>query len=593
MRFVAKTWLAAVLIVAAMLSSAVAAAEENATSAAGYWEGEITLANVKLAIRVDVKQTDGAWNGTIGIPAQGLRGFALAGVKVDGEAVEFKMPNIPGDPVFVGKLSEDGDKINGEFSQGGQKFPFKLVRKEGDAEQALKGVAGEGLVGHWMGPLKATPIIELRLAFDIKAKEDGAFEGDLISLDQGSAKIPMTATMKDAGEVEFAVPKIGGSFSGKFNDDGSELTGEWRQGGQKLALTLYRQSAATKLKRPQEPTKPYPYEEREVSIETPTEGVTLAGTFTVPTGAGPHPAVVLVSGSGPQDRDETVMGHRPFLVLADHLTRAGVAVLRYDDRGFGKSTGDFGKASHVDFTKDALAALDWLESQSDVDAKRIGVVGHSEGGIVAPLMASQRPEGIAFIVLLAGVGVPMDQLLVRQGADLGRAMGQSEEDIAKQAVSQREIMQLVKSDIDAAELEQRVRETVEKQLSELTTEQRAAAGVTDTFAETQAKIATTPWFRQLIAYDPGPALRQVKCPVLAINGEKDLQVAADENLAGIRAALEAGGNKEVTTQKLSRLNHLFQHCETGTVAEYGQIEESFAPEALSMVSEWIGKRVGK
>lgn len=589
---VMKGWLAALLVLAAMFSSA--RGEEPAATAAGYWEGEITLPSVKLAIRVDLKQTEGgAWNGTIGIPAQGLRGFALAGVKVDGEAVEFKMPNIPGDPLFAGKLSRDGGKISGEFSQGGQKFPFELMKKDGGAEEPLKGVPGEGLAGHWMGPLKATPLIELRLALEIKAKEDGTFEGDLISLDQGSARIPMTATVKDASEVEVAVPKIGGSFSGKFNDDGSELAGEWRQGGQKLALTLYRQAATTTLKRPQEPAKPYPYEARDVSITTPTEGVTLAGTFTVPAGAGPHPAVVLVSGSGPQDRDEAVMGHRPFLVLADHLTRAGVAVLRYDDRGFGQSTGDFGKASHVDFTNDALAALDWLKSQPEVDAKRIGVVGHSEGGIVAPLVASQRPDEIAFIVLLAGVGVPMDQLLVRQGADLGRAMGQSEEEIAKQSAKQREMMQLVKSDVDDAELEKRVRETVDEQLAKLTPEQRKTAGVTDTFASTQAKLATTPWFRQLIAYDPAPALQKVRCPVLAINGEKDLQVAADENLAGIRAALEAGGNKEVTTRKLAQLNHLFQHCESGTVAEYGQIEETFAPEALEVVTEWIGERVGK
>jgi hypothetical protein len=276
------------------------------------------------------------------------------------------------------------------------------------------------------------------------------------------------------------------------------------------------------------------------------------------------------------------------------LTRAGVAVLRYDDRGFGKSTGDFGKATHTDFTNDALAAVDWLKTQKEVDAKRIGVVGHSEGGIVAPLVASQRPDEIAFIVLLAGVGVPMDQLLMRQGADLARAMGQSDEDLAKQATTQREMFKLLlQDDVDVAALEKQLREEVEEQLAKLTPEERKAAGVTDTFASTQTKMVMTPWFRQLLAYDPAPALAQVRCPVLAINGEKDLQVAADENLAGIRAGVEAGGNKDVTTQKLSGLNHLFQHCESGTVAEYGQIEETFAPEALAVVSEWIGERVRK
>jgi hypothetical protein len=571
-------------------------AAEPAASPAGHWEGEVKLPGTKLAIRVDLQHADAGWSGTVDIPVQALRGFQLDAIKINGNSVEFAMPNIPGDPVFRGKLAADGESIDGELSQSGMKFPFTIARKEQPAEDKAwmtAGVPGEGLAGFWSGTLKPTPLIQLRLSLEITTKEDGQFAGELISLDQGSARIPLTATVKEGGEVDMQVSKVGGSFKGRFNEKGSELSGHWRQGGGDLPLTFKRQAKATELKRPQEPRKPYPYEEEQVEVPTPADDVKLAGTFTVPRDGGPHPAVVLVSGSGPQDRDEALMGHRPFLVLADHLTRNGIAVLRYDDRGIGKSTGDFGKATHSDFVEDALAAVDWLKARPEVDPQRIGIVGHSEGGIVAPLAAAKRPDDVAFIVMLAGVGVPMEQLLLRQGADMGRIMGQVDSEIEKQAKSQRKAFSLLRSDADQATLEKAIREVIEEQLSELKPEEREAVGISDAFAESQAKVSVTPWFRQLIAYDPRPALLEVKCPVLAINGEKDIQVAAEENLAGIQAALAEGGNADVTIKEFPGLNHLFQHCTTGSVSEYGEIEETFAPEALETVSEWIRQRAGE
>jgi pimeloyl-ACP methyl ester carboxylesterase len=572
-------------------------AEQAATvNPAGHWEGEITLPTMKLAIRIDLdgaalQNADQAWTGTIDIPVQGLRGFKLSPVSVEGLKVRCAMPNIPGDPTFTGNMAADGKNIAGDFTQGGQKYPFTLARKERSADKAgetpAKGVPGRGLAGHWQGSLQASPLIELRLALEITEMESGKPEGILISMDQGGQPIPMSVTADDAGAVKLTVASVAGTYEGKFSADGSEIAGDWKQGGRKMPLVFKRLTHAAKLNRPQEPKKPYPYTEEEVKVETKAAGVTLAGTLTLPKGAGPHPAVVLITGSGPQDRDESLLGHKPFLVVADHLTRQGIAVLRYDDRGIGKSTGDFGAATHNDFVDDALAALSWLKARKEIDPKRIGLVGHSEGGVVAPLAAVKQPNDVAFLVLMAGVGVPMDELLVRQGQDIGRVMSQSEADIVKAARSQREMLALLKGVDDAAAAEKLVRERLKQQLSEYTPQQREAIGMTDDAIEAQAKVAATPWFRQLAAYDPGPALRQVKCPVLAINGEKDLQVAAQDNLAGIRDALAAGGNNQVKTVEFPGLNHLFQHCTTGAISEYGQIEETFSPEVLKTISDWI------
>jgi uncharacterized protein len=585
----------AILVVSCVVAWPAAVHSAEPTGAAGHWEGEIALPGTKLAIRVDLEQTGTEWSGTIDIPVQSLRGFKLSSVTADGTNVHFVLPNIPGDPKFAGKLAVDGQQIAGDFTQAGAKFPFSLARKERVADPGAtpaKGIPGSGLVGFWQGSLQPNPIIELRLALEIKDKNEDVLYGMMTSLDQGSARIPFTAKADKAGVVKIDVPKIGSTFEGQLSADGSEIAGKWQQGGQKFPLVFKRLAQAAILHRPQEPKLPFPYNEDQVSIETPAAGVTLVGTLTLPKGAGPHPAVVLVSGSGPQDRDEAIMGHRPFFVLADHLTRQGIAVLRFDDRGIGKSTGDFAVATHDDFVGDALAAVDWVKSRKEIDPKRIGIVGHSEGGIVAPLAAVKQPDDIAFIVLMAGVGVPMDQLLVRQGTDLGRVMGQSEGMLKEVAAKQRELYSQLAKTTDAAGAEKLVRELFAQQMAELTPEQREAAGPTEAVIENQVKMVATPWFRRLVAYNPRPALERVKCPVLAINGEKDLQVAAEENLSAIRDALAAGGNTQVTTKEFPGLNHLFQHCTTGAVSEYGQIEETFSPEALETISVWIREQVG-
>jgi uncharacterized protein len=569
-----------------------------AADISGHWEGQIDLSSTQqLAIRVDLERRDNAWTGTIDIPVQGLRGFKLDPVTFAAPAVKFAMPNIPGDPTFAGKLDQDAGRISGDFTQGSVNATFKLERKAkpapGPGEVPAKGIPGEGLAGHWVGALKATPVIELRLALEVTKSATGTFEATIFSLDQGGAAIPVTELTDTAGAITMKIPKIGGTYEGKMSADGSEFVGEWQQAGPKLPLTFKRVAQAATLKRPQDPKKPYPYTEETVTVPNDEAGIKLAGTFTVPPGPGPHPAVVLITGSGPQDRDESLMGHRPFLVLADHLTRAGIAVLRCDDRGVGQSTGNFGEAVTDDFVSDALSGVAWLRTRKDVDPHRIGLVGHSEGGVVAPLAAAKKPDDVAFIVLLAGVGVPMEQLLLRQSADLSKALGMSEERVKEGAEIQKELLSLVKNTTDGAEIEKQASEILKKRLAEYTDEQRKALGLSESMLTGQIKMVSSPWFRKLLAYDPAPALRQVKCPVLAINGEKDLQVAAKENLDGIRVALTAGGNTRVKIVELPGLNHLFQTCTTGAFAEYGQIEETFAPAALEAVSAWIREQAAK
>lgn len=569
---------------------------EPSPTGAGHWEGGISLPTTKLAIRVDLEQTGGTWTGTIDIPAQGLRGFKLGSIHVDGSDVRFAMPDIPGDPTFAGKLESDGRKISGLFAQAGQFLPFAMERKAAGGragpKESEKGIPGRGFAGFWRGVLKVAPAVELRIALEITAGKDGQLKGTMISLDQGSSRSAFTSVTEEESGVRFETKGNGGSFDGKFSADGAELSGEWLQNGQKLPLLFKRQAKAAKLKRPQEPRRPYPYTEQQVVVDTHAAGMTLAGTLTLPEGAGPHPAVVLISGSGPQDRDEAIMGHRPFLVLADHLTRAGIAVLRYDDRGVGRSSGNFALATHTDFVEDALAVVAWLKQRKDIDPTRIGLLGHSEGGIVAPLAAVKRPGDIAFVVLAAGVGVPMQEVLIRQGADIARAAGVPEESITRMATSQRKWYANLQSATDNTGAEKLMRAMIDQDLAQYSPAQRTAMGLTESKLAAQAKMAATPWFRQMIAYDPRPTLREVKCPVLAINGEKDIQVAAKDNLQAIRESLAAAGNSRVKVIELPGLNHLFQTCTTGAVAEYGEIEETFAPIALKTISEWLRSQTG-
>ena len=452
------------------------------------------------------------------------------------------------------------------------------------------GAAAQGnaarLAGAWSGAVDAEGTA-LRLSLQVERRADGSLGGTLTSVDQGGAQIPVRLLPRGDTAVQIEAVGVPLILQARVSANGDTLAGAWEQTGRSNRFTLVRGAkTAAGPARPQEPKRPLPYREEEVAFQS-VPGVRLAGTLTLPQGRGPFPAAILITGSGPQDRDETLLGHKPFLVLADYLTRRGIAVLRYDERGVGRSTGSFAAATSDDFARDTEAAVGFLAARPEIARRKIGLVGHSEGALIAPMVAA-RSNGVAYVVMLAGPGLRGDSLLRLQGAALQRASGAGEEMIRQSDAVQARVFAAIRAGGDSAAVVRRVREAM---LAGMTPAQRASAGTLDPLpANVQA--ALTPWFRYFLSYDPQPALRRLTVPVLALNGSLDLQVPPRPNLAAIDAALRAGGNRDFRTVELPGLNHLFQTARTGTLAEYGQIEETFAPAALEAVASWIVQRFG-
>lgn len=433
------------------------------------------------------------------------------------------------------------------------------------------------VAGDWLGALSVNGV-NLRLALHLKPS-DGKWTGSLDSLDQGANGIPIDQVAVSAGHLSFQVPVIQGSFEGKIDSSAAVIAGVWSQGGGSLPLEFRRSREPVTLKRPQEPKPPYPYETEDVAYDnSAAQGVRLAGTFTKPRGTGPFPAVLLITGSGPQNRNEELFGHKPFLVLADYLTRRGIAVLRVDDRGVGQSTGSSRSATTADLATDTIAGVRYLLARLDVDKKHVGLIGHSEGGIIAPIVASKMPE-LSFIVLLAGSGVSGDKVLEQQVYRLALAGGATPEQAAQSRESQRKVMAVLESGKSLADQE--------SELMKLAGGNPAA----EKSLKDQLPQLNSPWFRYFLTYDPASSLKNVKCPVLALNGGKDAQVDPEQNLPAIEAALKLGGNKDVTVKQLPGLNHLFQTATTGGVDEYGKIEETLSPAALKVIGDWIENHV--
>ncbi len=446
-------------------------------------------------------------------------------------------------------------------------------------------------LGHWEGVIQV-PGIELRVSVDL-AQKDKALSGTIDIPQQGAKGLPLDAVALPAeaeGKVHFAIRGVPGAPTFDGTLAGSEIQGTFSQGGQSFPFHLGREVVPPPA-RPQEPKPPFPYTAEEVHYTN--NGIQLAGTLTLPPGDGPFPAVLLLTGSGAQNRDEEIFGHKPFLVLADHLTRAGIAVLRMDDRGVGGSTGSVAQSTTADFADDALAGVQFLKAHPHIAPGRIGLLGHSEGGIIAPLAAT-RSRDVAFVVLLAGTGVPGSQVILDQGARIARAEGAPEERIRQRREGQKKVFELMLTEKDPAALRTKLRDLLRAQLALLPEAERKALGDNlDLAVDRQVELALTPWFRYFLAYDPRPALTQLKIPVLALNGEKDLQVAPDLNLPAIAQALKTAKDRDVTLKRLPGLNHLFQHATTGDIAEYAKSEETISPEVLDLVTKWILVRFGK
>jgi pimeloyl-ACP methyl ester carboxylesterase len=452
--------------------------------------------------------------------------------------------------------------------------------------------APKGVEGIWEGALKVGAV-ELRLAFKIKKDKDGKLTATMDSIDQGAKDLPVPEVVFEGRKLSLTGPKNTAKFAGTLSDDGQSIKGEFEQAGLKLPLELKRVEKVSTLNRPQTPKKPFPYPAEDVTVENKKAGIKLAGTLTRPEGDGPFPAVVLVSGSGPQDRDETLFGHKPFLVIADHFAKNGIAVLRFDDRGVGKSEGKQQGATSADFATDVHAAVKYLQGRKEIDAKRIGLMGHSEGGLIAPMVAADHPDDVGFIVLLAGPGLPGDEVLRSQQKAILKAMGAGAEKIElMQRLQKAAVTAVMKAAPDKSKAE--AKGAVKAFLDSLTEAERKSLGLGKTAEEPLDAIVgqvATPWMAYFFKYDPRPTLGKVRCPVLAVNGELDLQVVPGENLSAIESAVKGGGNDKVTTKEFPKLNHLFQKSKTGLPNEYGQIEETFDAEALKYLAEWVRKQM--
>ncbi len=560
-----KTLLA--LVLAAALGGPVVAHAQT-TVIAGDWEGTLKTPARDLRFVLHVAPIDnGEPNVTIDSIDQSALGIPVSSIAVGGTSVTFAVIAVRG--TYRGTLSADRTTIDGWWLQGVE-MPLRLRRTP------HVDVAPSDIDGMWGGTLQSGNR-SLRLVINITNTPYGLVTS-WDSPDENARGLAASISRKGAQVTFDSRPPVRASFEGKLDEARTTLDGTWSQGGNSAALVLTRErnAAVRDPKRPQNPVKPYPYREENVSYENATAGITLAATLTIPPGSGPFPAVVLITGSGAQNRDETIAGHRPFLVLADYLTRRGIAVLRADDRGVGQSGGNYAAATTADFATDTAAGVRYLRTRREVNLKRIGLVGHSEGGLIAPLVAG-RDHDIAFIVLMAGSGIPGDEIIVEQGALMMKAIGVSAEQIDVNSGREREVLRIVKNEQDPAVRNAKL--------------QAALDGVTPAAKiPEQIRALTSPWYRYFISYDPAIALKDVTCPVLAMNGERDLQVPAAQNLAAIKKALESAGNAHVTVVELPGLNHLFQTARTGLPAEYEEIEETIAPVALETVANWILKQ---
>lgn len=440
------------------------------------------------------------------------------------------------------------------------------------------------IAGTWSGVLKVSDT-ELQLVVRITKNADGSLTGKVDSPDQGVKDIPVARTTFKEGKFHLDLPTIKATFEGVINDAGTELAGEWKQGAN-FPLTLKRTTEVRDVRRPQDPQPPFPYNEEEVFYVNKDAGVKLAGTLTTPQTQGPFPAVILISGSGAQDRNETLLNHHPFWVIADDLTRRGIAVLRVDDRGVGGSTGSVDQSTSADFAGDVLAGVEFLKERKEINPRQIGLIGHSEGGLIAPMVAV-RSKDVAFIVLLAGSGLKGDVVIRKQTELLLKTSGGTDQDVVRQMNLLDQLFAIINQETDSVVIKTKIHELAVKFFNELNDEEKQAIGNKAANLEASLQALTTPWYRFFMSYDPIPTLKKATCPVLALNGSKDLQVSSKENLAAIEAALKEGGNKDFTVMELPNLNHLFQNCTTGLPSEYGKIEETFAPDVLTMIGDWI------
>jgi uncharacterized protein len=446
------------------------------------------------------------------------------------------------------------------------------------------------LAGDWHGKINVG--VELRLVFHISKDSAGAFTTTFDSPDQSAFAIPTNKTTVEGDSVFIDMKNIGASFAGRLEKD-SLLTGMFTQ---KIKFHLQlKKGEGIENKKPQTPQAPFPYKSEDVVYNNTDKSIQLGATITIPNGKGPFAAAVLITGSGAQNRDEEIMGHKIFAVLADHLTRKGFVVLRVDDRGVGKSTGDFSSATSLDFANDLNESIDYLKSRAEVDKNKIGLIGHSEGGMIAPMVASKRND-IDFIVLLAAPGIEIKELMTEQNAAILQSSGISSRATKSYTTFYNKLLTTIINSPDSISAKESTNRLVNEWIQQTDTAIIKELGWADEKTRTEIlnsiiSAFASPWFTYFLKFDPQPNLEKIRSKVLALNGSKDLQVNPTSNLAAIKKALAKSKSPLYQVKEMPGLNHLFQTCNTCTLNEYGELSETFSPVALNFISDWLLKNV--
>jgi uncharacterized protein len=456
---------------------------------------------------------------------------------------------------------------------------------------SLKAQETRRFVGTWEGILNVG--VELRLVFHIREGKAGALESTADSPDQSAFGIPCDETRVSGETITIEMKSLNASFTGKLMND-STISGVFNQVAE-VPLQLKKGGKPMERNRPQTPQPPFPYRSEDVEYDSRDKDFRLGATITVPPGNGPFPAALLITGSGPQNRDEEILGHKLFAVIADHLTKNGFVVLRVDDRGVGKSTGSFENATSADFADDVQAGIDYLIQRPEVDKKRIGLIGHSEGGMIAPMVATQRND-IDFLVLMAAPGISIPSLMAEQSAAIISSAGISGKAVNSYTQVYQNMIKEILATADTTTVIKKVTEAMQQWADTAGTETLTELGLDDAnnrekTAEMLAKTMSSKWFRYFLAFDPALYLKKLNTKVLAINGSRDIQVIPGSNLAGISQAIKKSKVRVFESKQLEGLNHLFQVCKKCSIEEYGILEETISPLALQTISDWLQKHV--
>jgi len=545
----------------------------------GGWSGTLQVGETQLHLILHLaKNAQGEWRATVDSLDQAVYGMEASKVARGEDTLRFELSSVGAK--FQGKISRDHKTIQGVWEQGGTGLPLRFERSAARTDTRKSSSAIEGT---WQGAIE-TGNMRMRIQLHISHDQAGGLIASVDSLDQSIQGIPASRVSEKGSDIKLELPAFDAEYTGTMNAAKSSIAGTWNQNGNTEKLDFRRSDRILELRRPQNPAKPYPYKVEEVSLAAADGKANLAATLTLPQSNAPFPAVLLLGGSGPNDRDETTAAHKTFLVLSDFLTRRGIAVLRYDKRGIAQSTGDYAAATLEDFAQDAQSAFAYLKSRKEVDVRRLGIIGYSEGGILAALVAT-RSTDVSWLVLLGTPVTTGERTLLRQSELIARTGGLPEEQITRSLEFDRNAYAVVREEKNPEAMEQRLNVLVER--SGLSQAMPPAA------LQAQIRAMSSPWFRDFLIYDPEPVLEKVQSPVLALSGDRDLQVDSTENVPLLRKAYETSGNKDFTVVEIEGVNHLFQTAQSGSPALYGAIEETMAPAVLTVVGNWIVKHTSQ